>query len=111
MIRRPPKSTLTYTLFPYTTLFRSKQPLDGIRIHRAIHQRLHPDDKTVPGRDRDTKLPFDHVRIELAPMRHLDGATVVTQCDRQRVVAYDAYRRELRCCGQRSVAPDRKSVV
>src|SRR3546814_5456481 len=26
MIRRPPRSTLTYTLFPYTTLFRS---LDG----------------------------------------------------------------------------------
>src|SRR3546814_12433139 len=23
MIRRPPRSTLTYTLFPYTTLFRS----------------------------------------------------------------------------------------
>src|SRR3546814_18233028 len=25
MIRRPPKSTRTYTLFPYTTLFRSHQ--------------------------------------------------------------------------------------
>src|SRR3546814_5394518 len=25
MIRRPPRSTRTYTLFPYTTLFRSKQ--------------------------------------------------------------------------------------
>src|SRR3546814_7672083 len=25
MIRRPPRSTLTYTLFPYTTLFRSRQ--------------------------------------------------------------------------------------
>src|SRR3546814_2519933 len=37
-------------------------------------------------------------------MRHLDGATVVTQCDRQRVVAHDAYRRELRCGGKRSVA-------
>src|SRR3546814_4409601 len=24
MIRRPPKSTRTYTLFPYTTLFRSQ---------------------------------------------------------------------------------------
>src|SRR3546814_4047491 len=24
MIRRPPRSTRTYTLFPYTTLFRSK---------------------------------------------------------------------------------------
>src|SRR3546814_17330198 len=27
MIRRPPISTRTYTLFPYTTLFRAKQPL------------------------------------------------------------------------------------
>src|SRR3546814_7775201 len=26
MIRRPPRSTRTDTLFPYTTLFRSKQP-------------------------------------------------------------------------------------
>src|SRR3546814_10967299 len=25
MIRRPPRSTRTYTLFPYTTLFRSNQ--------------------------------------------------------------------------------------
>src|SRR3546814_7383075 len=29
MIRRPPRSTRTYTLFPYTTLFRSKLPLSG----------------------------------------------------------------------------------
>src|SRR3546814_13832615 len=27
MIRRPPKSTRTDTLFPYTTLFRSRQPI------------------------------------------------------------------------------------
>src|SRR3546814_15219243 len=27
MIRRPPRSTHTDTLFPYTTLFRSKRPL------------------------------------------------------------------------------------
>src|SRR3546814_17500019 len=33
MIRRPPRSTRTYTLFPYTTLFRS-------RIHRAWIQAL-----------------------------------------------------------------------
>src|SRR3546814_14083256 len=31
MIRRPPTSTRTYTLFPYTTLFRSH------RIHAADH--------------------------------------------------------------------------
>src|SRR3546814_2784035 len=30
MIRRPPRSTRTDTLFPYTTLFRSCQTLSGI---------------------------------------------------------------------------------
>src|SRR3546814_7666237 len=31
MVRRPPRSTLSYTLFPYTTLFGSRKPrfLDG----------------------------------------------------------------------------------
>src|SRR3546814_4678215 len=29
MIRRPPRSTRTDTLFPYTTLFRSDHPLRG----------------------------------------------------------------------------------
>src|SRR3546814_1938271 len=36
MIRRPPRSTRTDTLFPYTTLFRSglrAHPLDGRAIH------------------------------------------------------------------------------
>src|SRR3546814_2597080 len=32
MIRRPPRSTRTYTLFPYTTLFRSHRRAD--RAHR-----------------------------------------------------------------------------
>src|SRR3546814_9132865 len=39
MIRRPPRSTRTDTLFPYTTLFRS-QRRDGIPAHRV-----------APGRD------------------------------------------------------------
>src|SRR3546814_10860222 len=35
MIRRPPRSTRTDTLFPYTTLFRSRQlPLHGLRARR-----------------------------------------------------------------------------
>src|SRR3546814_14796969 len=42
MIRRPPRSTRTYTLFPYTTLFRSKSftdacttshPLGSVIVH------------------------------------------------------------------------------
>src|SRR3546814_18939630 len=36
MIRRPPRSTRTDTLFPYTTLFRSHDGLvDRVRIDRA----------------------------------------------------------------------------
>src|SRR3546814_2803869 len=31
MIRRPPRSTRTDTLFPYTTLFRSRSPRRGFR--------------------------------------------------------------------------------
>src|SRR3546814_14134051 len=40
MIRRPPRSTLTDTLFPYTTLFRSLAPVPagsgGLRQHRDL---------------------------------------------------------------------------
>src|SRR3546814_3385854 len=37
MIRRPPRSTRTDTLFPYTTLFRSTVVMgDGHRLERAI---------------------------------------------------------------------------
>src|SRR3546814_17269729 len=32
-IRRPPRSTRTDTLFPYTTLFRSQQAVDAPRMH------------------------------------------------------------------------------
>src|SRR3546814_12486802 len=38
MIRRPPRSTRTDTLFPYTTLFRSVQPRPTTRPSRTITQ-------------------------------------------------------------------------
>src|SRR3546814_8035426 len=46
MIRRPPISTRTDTLFPYTTLFRSLGEIDGVELglrlagHRDRHRRL-----------------------------------------------------------------------
>src|SRR3546814_4993877 len=39
MIRRPPRSTRTDTLFPYTTLFRSLRPQGRADVHR---QQLGP---------------------------------------------------------------------
>src|SRR3546814_7192323 len=46
MIRRPPRSTLTYTLFPYTTLFRSDRLVIGdLRVHarRQVADQLGHD--------------------------------------------------------------------
>src|SRR3546814_9764460 len=36
MIRRPPRSTRTDTLFPYTTLFRSQQAAVGVQGQCAV---------------------------------------------------------------------------
>src|SRR3546814_16325269 len=44
MIRRPPRSTRTGTLFPYTTLFRSRMFLEATRRlgHSPAPRRLSP---------------------------------------------------------------------
>src|SRR5213082_2826903 len=56
MIRRPPRSTLCQTLFPYTTLFRSVE-------RRQLGQSLRPACRPhqIPGR----LVPFDE---ELGPL-------------------------------------------
>src|SRR3546814_8573278 len=60
MIRRPPRSTLTDTLFPYTTLFRSRvlQPLAELAHHRPLLRWLgldhEPDDDARDGYRLDT---------------------------------------------------------
>src|SRR3546814_18095812 len=61
MIRRPPRSTRTYTLFPYTTLFRSPA---------APRRRLDP------ARDlgrRRSGLRADSCRSHRLPLRPLTG--------------------------------------
>src|SRR3546814_10320877 len=45
MIPRPPRSTRTYTLFPYTTLFRSRQQVFmHVRLHFVAQHLLGPGD-------------------------------------------------------------------
>src|SRR3546814_5025617 len=55
MIRRPPRSTRTDTLFPYTTLFRSADHLRHLRLHLAAHAevQLHLDLRLPHAGDRD----------------------------------------------------------
>src|SRR3712207_8793368 len=77
MIRRPPRSTL----FPYTTLFRSRRPRVGERLHPHHPQAVRhvPDDgvavarrgqkplRAVAGRDRkSTRLNSSHANISYA---------------------------------------------
>src|SRR3546814_10996326 len=59
MIRRTPRSTRTDTLFPYTTLFRSRADLRLLADARTVEQKLGhayrcmteiEDDPTVPKR-------------------------------------------------------------
>src|SRR3546814_3958342 len=47
MIRRPPRSTRTDTLFPYTTLFRSRRNEGGHVADMLDH--LHRGDQIEPG--------------------------------------------------------------
>src|SRR3546814_17928626 len=55
MIRRPPRSTRTDTLFPYTTLFRS---LLGRGVH-SVQGRGWPSYAVLPGLSSAVLLPHD----------------------------------------------------
>src|SRR3546814_5564900 len=60
MIRRPPRSTRTDTLFPYTTLFRSQNLVHQFRKQRFVRQELRR--KPVDGLGFGRHRPF---RIEI----------------------------------------------
>src|SRR3546814_20235735 len=66
MIRRPPRSTRTDTLFPYTTLFRSapaRRLCDDPRQHRAGRRRADaPADRTSAIAARNTEPAGDAPR-------------------------------------------------
>src|SRR3546814_4648942 len=67
MIRRPPRSTRTDTLFPYTTLFRS-QCLPQVVVGQHGHPRLRSAGPGLLQADRevraDTGLAVEHARSE-----------------------------------------------
>src|SRR3546814_12124918 len=61
MIRRPPRSTRTDTLFPYTTLFRS--------VHRVSQEQSHgsaPDQAAVAGTESRGRTCAPHRRRRVA---------------------------------------------
>src|SRR3546814_12191500 len=81
MIRRPPRSTRTDTLFPYTTLFRSVHD-PGMQNIGAL--RLHEEAEGGILADRDVAVEAE----DLAPAE--------TQFDAAHIVGGDPQLRELR---------------
>src|SRR3546814_11673670 len=77
MIRRPPRSTRTDTLFPYTTLFRSvEDALKLLLLHveqqaDAAGERLQEPDM------RDRRGQFDMAHPLAADLRHSDFDTAL----------------------------------
>src|SRR6056297_3854979 len=75
MIRRPPRSTRTDTLFPYTTLFRSGTVRDGrntaVRIRRG--RRWRPVQRLPRSRARCCSRSEEHTS-ELQSLRRISYA-------------------------------------
>src|SRR3546814_19547433 len=85
MIRRPPRSTRTDTLFPYTTLFRSQLLVIGDFLHRlggdggdgfVVRGREALEQQLLPGREEE--LP-----------RHRLGEIAVGLLDEQAVAVIE----------------------
>src|SRR3546814_8427925 len=66
MIRRPPRSTRTYTLVPYTTLFRSALSCRGAGARRDVDRRtLHVDAGAGAERRGSSRARADHRQLRL----------------------------------------------
>src|SRR3546814_888857 len=85
MIRRPPRSTRTDTLFPYTTLFRSQsqQPRPEVFGHsrtpaHRTRQRASATGRNDAGRDRGPARLFRAVELRpcVQALDRLDTAAV-----------------------------------
>src|SRR3546814_20264167 len=98
MIRRPPRSTRTDTLFPYTTLFRSKEIVDA--LFKASNEVL---------RDPGVKQSFATVYEEVAPSESVQEFTRFARQEGEQGLRLAKLSRETANCG--FVQLDRKSVV
>src|SRR3546814_13567070 len=83
MIRLPPRSTRTYTLFPYTTLFRSLQGAE-----QRLGVRIVITDRWSAKRGRDAQFPqcgqhggAPHGATVIAVQHHLPRLDTLAQAE------------------------------
>src|SRR3546814_12387888 len=93
MIRRPPRSTRTDTLFPYTTLFRSLENR-GYVYMLAAKKGIYPTKRIL---DVASKISandpvLDRVEAELSKLRDVTGETIVfSKRQSDHIVYLDVY--------------------
>src|SRR3546814_14455936 len=73
MIRRPPRSTRTDTLFPYTTLFRSPDPARG--FDPGVDRQLLP----VAGRCQKPSAELDYHQLPSLGLEVVEAPSHVGQ--------------------------------
>src|SRR3546814_20642744 len=115
MIRRPPRSTRTDTLFPYTTLFRSARTLSGgeaqrIRLATQIGSQLMNvlyilDEPSIGLHQRDNERLID----ALKNLRDIGNTVLVVEHDKDMILAADHVIDMGPAAGRHG--GDRKSVV
>src|SRR3546814_12502141 len=98
MIRRPPRSTRTDTLFPYTTLFRSRRAIgalagveDGanLRQQRFVFYGAVTNTATAPcvkARWRNTVNLTQHLHPKTVPIRIYEREDFIAGSEQQRMV-------------------------
>src|SRR3546814_16188981 len=99
MIRRPPRSTRTDTLFPYTTLFRS-------HFHHPRKETAH-DYASISRDNRDVSLAGPALHDPLLPRRPPRPAHPCRAGARSRPGA----ELDLARCRRHCAAPDRRSAL
>src|SRR3546814_10095519 len=73
MIRRPPRSTRTDTLFPYTTLFRSRRGCNRAR-NPGSPLRFSSFDARLPGLDEAVRFRSEEHTSELQSLMRISYA-------------------------------------
>src|SRR3546814_1691591 len=96
MIRRPPRSTRTYTLFPYTTLFRSLKIIDRARdVGRlndgGLFAPKYVENKLKFFPDIKEAVAFGHERDFCAVLINIDLAAAGSWAERN-TVSYGSYQ-------------------
>src|SRR3546814_17469514 len=88
MIRRPPRSTRTDTLFPYTTLFRSDRPVSRIQPRPALvllYERakgLEQPQRGVRNVAKRVGVTRQHLQLGDLPVPHQRADVLVCPLDR-----------------------------